>query len=162
MGKYTAALKGRPDRLGDDPSFQDVVNARKDELTADGMRGDATRLAAAFVAARKAKEVHDEAAGPINVEIAAVEQLVWEAFETAEVTAVTAGGYTVSVEQQPYSKVIDPSALRAWAIANGHEGNLSLPWQTVNALAKLSLLGEGSAPEGVEIQVQTVTKLRKK
>jgi hypothetical protein len=160
MGKYSEVIKGLAKRsLGDDPSFQEVVDARKRELS--GIHGNATALAAAYVDARKAKERHDEMEVPLNVEVSAVEQLLWQAYENASVSSIKTGDRVVSVEQQPYAKVIDPGALRAWAMANGHEGSLSLPWQTTNALAKLSLLGEGSTPDGVDIQVQTTTKLRK-
>lgn len=162
MGKYSGVLKGLPSKaLSDDPTFQDVVNARKDELKAAGVADKPAALAAAYRDARHAKEAHDAAAVPLNVEIAAVEQLLWASFEESDITSMKVGDKTVAVEKVPYAKVIDPGALRAWAIANGHEGNLSLPWQTVNALAKLALLGEGSMPEGVEVQVQTQTKLRK-
>jgi hypothetical protein len=159
-GKYAHVIKGLAKKsLSDDPTFQEVVEARKRELV--GIAGNATALAAAYVDARNAKERHAELEVPLNVEVAAVEQMLWQAYENANVSSIKSGDRVVAVEQQPYAKVIDPGALRAWAIENGHEGNLSLPWQTVNALAKLAILGEGSMPDGIEVQAQTTTKLRK-
>lgn len=166
MGKYDAVIKNlRRFEFAGDVRFQEVVEARKAALEQAGLRGDPTKLAAAYVAAREAKEAHEAAAAPLNVELAAIEQLITGAYEDADVTSIKVGtgeaARSVATQPEPYAAVIDAAALREWAKKNGHEGSLTLPWQTTNALAKAALLGEGTMPDGVDVTVRTKIVLRK-
>jgi hypothetical protein len=60
-------------------------------------------------------------------------------------------GASVRVQYEPHATVVDREANRKWAIANGLENLLSLPWQTVNALTKESLLKGEPEPDGISV-----------
>lgn len=163
MGKYDGVIKNlRRAAFAGEPRFEEVVAAKKAELEIAGLRGDPTKLAAAYVEARAAKEAHEAAAAPLNVALAAIERLLWDAYEDADIQAIKVGtGATVRIQPEPYTAVIDPGALRQWAIDNGHAASLALPWQTTNALAKAALLGEGKMPDGVDVTIRMKTVMQK-
>jgi len=159
MGKYTGALDGLPKALPTDPSFQEKVDTRKREL---GELLSPAVLAHEYRVVRRSKDELDDQMKVKNIEVAAIEQLLWDAYEGAGVTSVKLeDGSSVSVQVEPVASVKDHDALRTWAVANGHERSLTMPWQTVNAVAKQRLLDGEPSPDGVDLAVRTKTILRK-
>lgn len=166
MGKYDGRLGGlkRADLTGDRAAHQDLVNARKDEIRAalTGSKNATAALAAMYVDARQAVDAHEELKRPLTVELFAVEQLLQESYEDAEITSVKlADGRTVSVQAEPVAQVRDREAARVWALANGYERSMMLPSQTISAIAKQRFLDDEPLPDGVELSVTKKTVLRK-
>ena len=152
-------MGGLPKAAPTDPTFQDKVDRRKGELAGPWKPG---ALAVEYRAVRRAREELDARVSEINVEIAALEQLIWSSFEDEGISSVRLeNGDSVSVQPEPVASVKDHDALRSWAIANGHERQLQLPWVTVNAVAKQRLLDGEPPPDGVELAVRNKTVLRK-
>jgi hypothetical protein len=55
----------------------------------------------------------------------------------------------VGLQFEPYAVVKDKDAARLWAMANGFERTLQMPWQTLNAEVKERLLNGLAEPDGV-------------
>lgn len=84
-----------------------------------------------------------------NLELAAVEQLLIDAYEAEDLSSLKlADGASVSTQVEPYVVVQDKAALRDWLAASGHKELLDTlvpTWQTLNALLK-ERLAEGEEP----------------
>lgn len=158
MGKYSGVVGGLPRLPAAEPSFQAQVDQAKGRVTSRGPGG----LAARYEQLRNRKDRADRLTAKLNVQLAAVEQLMWSAYEDANLTMVRlSDGSSVAAEQEPYAAVRDQAACRAWAEANGHRASLQVPWPTVNAITKERLLAGLPPPDGVEIYSRTKTVLRR-
>jgi len=159
-GKYSGGvMDGLPKAMPSDPSFQEKVDVKKREIGGPYTPGS---LAILYREARKKKDQLDDQVHEVNITVAAVEQLLWDAYEASGISSIKLDdGASVSVQTEPAASVKDHDALRAWAVANGYERSLTMPWQTVNAVAKERLLAGEPSPDGVELAVRTKTVLRK-
>ena len=94
----------------------------------------------------------------------AMEQLMAAQFDAEKVTMrYLPDGSSVRCGKEPHAVVVDKVANRLWAIKMDLEDSLTLPWQTVNAMAKKALLEGEPEPDGVEIESwPTVTYTEKK
>jgi hypothetical protein len=158
-GKYSGGvMDGLPRAAPSDPSFQEKVDLAKRTLTLS----TPAELASAYRALRKQKDALDDEAKTLNIQVAAIEQALWDSYEANGISSIKLeDGASVSVQLEPAASVRDHDALRAWAVANGYERSLTMPWQTVNAVAKERLLAGEPSPDGVELAVRTKTVLRK-
>lgn len=158
MGKYTDVVRGLPRAEAEDQSFQQRVDQIKPEFP----NRKPAALAKEYRALRLDREALDAQLAALNARLTAVEQLLWDSYEQDGLSSVKLDdGSSVSVQPEPAAQVQDRDALRAWAVANGMERALTLPWQTVNAVTKQRLLDGDPLPDGVAATVRTKTVLRK-
>jgi hypothetical protein len=110
----------------------------------------ASKLARIFRDLRVIKKMFDEQEKVLNILLDAYGQLLVDQYEVEGTSSLKLDdGASVRVQYEPHATVVDREANRKWAIANGLENLLSLPWQTVNALTKESLLKGEPEPDGV-------------
>ncbi|MCG3775748.1 MAG: hypothetical protein JW395_2592 [Nitrospira sp.] len=110
-----------------------------------------SKLAQIFANVRKIKSQFEAQEKVTNVLIEAYKQILVDQYEVEGVRSLgLASGGTVRIDSEPHGSVVDRDANRKWAIENGLENLLSLPWQTVNALTKKALLAGEEPPDGVE------------
>jgi hypothetical protein len=120
-------------------------------------------LARTYRLMRKMKEVFETQEKETNILIESVKDLCVTQFEMEGTSLMRLDtGESVAVQYEPYAKVKDRDALRAWAMQSGLERSLMLPWQTLNALTKERLLKGEPEPAGVEAYASTKLVLRKK
>lgn len=160
--KYAHVIGKVPKEMpGGEPRFRDAVEARKRELvgveTALIGRVKPAALGLRYQAIRKQKELLSEQESALNVEQAALEELLQTVFEEEGLKSLQLeDGSTIAVSHEPQATVIDKEGLIAWAKENGYERMLTLYAQTVNSIAK-EILAEGGevamgeAPDGTPI-----------
>lgn len=157
-GKYSAVIGSLP-RLAGVSEWQTQVEMEKAKVLAAGTTP--TELAAEYTVLRAKKEELETKIKELNVKIETFSQLITMLFEEAGISSLKLmSGDSVSVQLEPYAVVKDRDALRQWAVANGLERSLTLPWQTTNALAKERLLAGEPEPDGVEIFSKSKIVLR--
>lgn len=132
----------------------------------NAMQGDISALKFAEIYAF-IRKVDDELTLRVKLNallMEAYEQLMHAQYEAEGVTMrYLPDGSSIRCGKEPHAVVVDRDANRKWAIENGLESSLALPWQTVNAMAKKALLeGEPEIP-GVELESwPTITYTEKK
>jgi hypothetical protein len=115
-------------------------------------------LTALYVRRRTEEEAASDLAHEAGIRLAAAEQLMWSAYEDANLTTLKLkDGSGARVQTVPYAVVRDSQALRQWAEANGFTAKLALPWGTVNSEVGERLLNGLPLPDGVEVYVKTTT-----
>jgi hypothetical protein len=113
---------------------------------------------------RQVKAAHEEEVeARINLLLMAMEQLVVDQYEVEGTTSIQLdGGGTVRVQYEPHAVVKDREPYRKWCVNEGLETQMSLAWQTTNALLKQRLL-EGLDPmPGVEAYSKAKVVVAKK
>lgn len=156
MGKYDALVKTLPRAPKEEASEE--VNRLKAGFA--GM--NPAELAGAYRAARQEKSAHDEEGKAINRKLAALDALIYNAYEEAGISSLKLeDGSSVGVYADPYVVTKDRDAVRAWAIANGHERDLNIHSQTLSSITKERALAGESLPEGVELKVWHKVQMRK-
>lgn len=161
--KYAAVIDKLPKSFNTDstPGYQDKVNDEKKRLIVD-TEPSAAGLAAMYVAVRAEEDDLDEQLSAVHLRKTAIEQMLADQFEAEGTTSMRlASGHSVSVQLEPYTRVVDKDANRLWAIEQGLERQLTLPWQTLNSLAKERLLAGEEPPAGTELSARTKLVLRK-
>lgn len=151
-GKYAHIIDSLPKYLGNDPAYQDKVKAVKTAMVAENPVGhrQASFTAELYGEIRLEKEVHDELLKEVELRLAAISELMTEAYENEGVTSIGLDdGDTIRVQYEPHAVCNDREANRLWAIANGLEHDLQLPWQSINKLTKDALLAGEEEPDGV-------------
>lgn len=108
------------------------------------------------------KDLMAEQEFDVNLSIAAFEALLVDIYDREDLSNVrmTTGG-SVGVQWEPYAKVVDREAHRQWAVKEGLERSMTLPWQTTNALTKDRLIKGQPAPPGIEATSKPKVVLRK-
>lgn len=121
-----------------------------------GANRTAARYAQLFKDVRILRDACKEQDKATSIIKTAYEQLLADHYEIEGITSLKlAEGGSVRVQEEPHGTVIDKDANRKWAIEQGLENLLTLPWQTVNALAKEALLRGDPGPDGVELSSRT-------
>jgi len=112
----------------------------------------ASHFARVYRDLRKLKLVLAEQEKTTDLLIDAYFQLMEAQYEAEGITSLSMDddGSKVRVQYEPHAKVTDKDAHRKWAIKEGLENSLMLPWQTTNALTKAALLRGDPEPDGVE------------
>lgn len=95
-----------------------------------------------------------------SVLLEAYEGLMIAQFEVEGVSSLKLlNGQPVSTFEEPYAQVTDKEAFRIWCVDQGLERQMTLPWQTVNKLAKDRLLEGEEEPPGVTLYAKTKIRL---
>ena len=158
MGKYDKVIVGLPKEIRHEGSFREKVDAFKKQFDAE----TSATLAEAYGQLRDEKADLEVKEKELNVRIAGVEEMLWNAFEDEGVTSLTLrSGHKVRIQPEPIASVKDKDALRKWVVDNGLERLMSLSWQTTTAIAKERLLNGDGPPDGVELKVRTRTVFSK-
>lgn len=162
MGKWDKIIKRLGlQRLGEEPRYQEKVNALKEKMIQDmGPDLSATHVAALYLVTRDEKDALKEQLSEVDLRLTTLEQLITERFETEDVTNIRlTSGALINVQNEPYAAVEDRDLNRRWAIDSGLERSLMLPWMTLNSHVKeLLSLGE-PIPPGVKLWVRTTVRL---
>lgn len=74
----------------------------------------------------------------------------WGAYGASSNTLIAPNGSRIRIDVEPYATVVDKDANRQWAVKEGLERMLALPWQTLNSLVKKRLLNGQGEPPGVK------------
>lgn len=162
MGKYTKVLAGLPKFLGTEPAYQEKVDAVKKEILA---KADATFLPASalgkeYVDLRAEIDHIKGLLSDANLELEAVTQLMVDQFEVEGVSSLKlSNGQNIVTFPEPYISVSDKEACRLWAIKEGLERSMALPWPTLSAIAKDALLTGKPAPDGTTMFAKTKIRL---
>jgi hypothetical protein len=166
-GKYSEVVSRLP-HLEEEPNYQAKVNFKKAELIAAHADDPATALTSAASLARKyqqfrtLKEDIETELSDLQIALTAVEQLLTERYEVEGVTNMKLeDGSSVGIQFEPYAQVVDRQAARQWAVANGYEDRLMLPWQLMNAVTKEHLLNGEPEPDGVKAHTRAKIVLRR-
>lgn len=161
-GKYAKVIDALPRLLGDNPDYQQKVQAVKDAMTAEqDFKMHATWLAQIYADIRDEKEEAETAMSAINLRLEAVKQLMADQFENEGVSALhTDSGRRISIYLEPYAQVVDREAFRVWCEADPDlRRKMALPWQSTNSLTKARLLEGEPEPPGVTIWAKTVVRM---
>lgn len=115
-----------------------------------GGKLQAYRLAKIYRDIRIMKSAFEDQEKVTNVLLEAYKQLLVDQYEVEGISSLKLdNGSSIRTQPEPHAQVTDKDANRKWAIENGLENSLSLPWQTVNALTKEALLQGNEPPDGV-------------
>ncbi|MEN6605886.1 MAG: hypothetical protein ABFD60_01485 [Bryobacteraceae bacterium] len=162
-GKYANVVGNLPRFDGNEQTHQDHINQRKAELraTAD-FRETTVALATNYVALRLQQNELEAKMENIQLSLEAITQMLETQYEADGTTSIRlVDGFSVTLQIEPYALVKDRDAYRKWAIAEGLERLMALPWQTTNSITKERLLTGKPEPDGVEVYAKTKLVLRK-
>jgi hypothetical protein len=165
-GKW-AHLVGKLPRLNNiEPTRQEKLNIIKEETIKEhrekhGIPPTAAILADEYFTLKETKKLLEEQMKDIDLELEAITQLLENQYEAEGVSflRLTDGG-SVGMHYEPYAVVTDRDKNRQWAVENGYERLLSLPWQTINSELKARLERGEPEPDGVEAFL--ITKFTKR
>lgn len=154
-GKYAHVMAGlAPAPV--DQTYQDKVNAEKQKI---GKR-QPTEIARMYGVLRAQKEALAAQEGILNLQLAALTQLLieshehqeegWGQYGVASNALRLPDGDTVRIQGEPYGQVTDKEAFRRWCIANGYESQLQIWPSTMNAIVKERCLSGEALPDGTE------------
>lgn len=137
------------------------------EKRATGGKRHATEFARAYAECRKVRDALGEFDSAIGLVIEAYCALMVEQFEVEGISGLKLeNGQPVSTYPEPYAQVTDKEKFRQWCLKQVDEqGNqvlaaqMSLPWQTTNALTKALLLEGLPEPDGVTAYSMTKVRL---
>lgn len=156
MGKYDA-FKSKLPKFQQEPSFQEAVEAVKLQYQALS----AAELAKTFSLERRRKKDFEEQLTDLNVGLEALSQLLVENFEAQGLAKLQlASGETAYQQSEPYSSIIDQSALMKWVRKEKLQALLTLQWQTINALNKERLVAGKPPLPGTQVFLKTSVRLR--
>lgn len=111
----------------------------------------ASRLARIYRDLRVVKRLFEEQEKTTNILLEAYGQILIDQYEAEGTTSLKLDdGAAVRIQYEPHATVVDREANRRWAMENGLENLLSLPWQTCNALTKEALINGVEPPAGIE------------
>jgi hypothetical protein len=183
-GKYAAVIDSLPKLAGEEPAYQEKINAVKAAILAEP---GFTRYASTFVTMYKDLRRGDQDAVPVsrderdaliarfgkdgleallsecNLRITAVEQLMVDQYEIEGVTSMKLDtGGSLGMQMEPYAQVQDRDECRKWCIAEGLENLMMVPWATINSLTKQRLLDGQPEPPGVKAYAKVKFVLRSK
>ena len=163
-GKYAKVIDTLARAQPPNYQYQEKVKARKEEIRKElGEAFSPSTLTSLWVQTRYEKEEHEKKEKAINLDLEALTQLVSDQYEIEGLSSVRLdSGESVSIQFAPYAVVKDREKARLWAVANGLENELQLPWQTLNSHMSEMLLQGEAIPEGIEIFSKSKLVLRGK
>jgi hypothetical protein len=179
MGKYTKVMENLPVIYATDPARHEKIKEAQRHIAADpGFKFQGGSIGFKYTQLRATKDILQKAAKNVGFRIDALVQMADEQFINeginsikldagvnypaalemahAELDAIPAGSIkmplepTVRLQPEPYAKMVDLDKNREWAIANGLERSLRLPWPKLNMLLKGALLEGDPYPDGVD------------
>jgi len=96
----------------------------------------------------------------VGLLLEAYQVLMAEQMENEGISSLTlSNGQPVSTYLEPYAQIVDKEAHRLWAVDQGLERQMVLPWATSNSLAKQMLLAGEPEPPGIKIFAKTKVRL---
>lgn len=121
-------------------------------IAVSGGRRHGIVLARIYRAVRRLKDTqYEKLESSLNLLHIATEQLVVDQFEVEGTTSMKlAEGGTVRVQEEPHAQVKDRATYHQWCLNEGLGSQMSLPWQTTNAILKERLLSGLDTMPGVE------------
>lgn len=148
--KPPMASEAVEDFVGDIAAMMKVLNDELIQCVAG--KHYASHFARVYRDLRKLKKVFAEQEKVTDLLIDAYTQLMVDQYEAEGITSLSIDddGSVVRIQYEPHAKVTDKDAHRLWAIKEGLENSLMLPWPTTNALTKAALLRGEPEPDGVE------------
>jgi hypothetical protein len=152
-------LTGRVDLLLDE------MEARMKALIAVERRASAgkpwaSEYARIYAELRKVRDTIGAWDSWVGLLLEAYQELMTAQMEVEGTEAIRLStGQPISVYLEPYSQVVDKEAHRLWAIEEGLERQMSLPWSTTNSLTKQRLLAGEPEPPGVKLFSKTKVRL---
>ncbi len=154
-GKYDHVIADLPRIIGEEPAFQQKIDAVKREIVAREPR-HASNFALQYAMVRRQKDKLKEELSKLEISLQAYEQLIIEQFENEATKSLTLDdGDNIRTQPEPYLKVEDKELFRQWCVAQGHEREMHLWPSTANAMLKERLLeGEAEMP-GTRAYVRT-------
>jgi len=151
------------DKFGDLPRFVEEESPYRKKIADEEAKFADTpmsELAKKYTELRDSKDDLEEELKVINGTIQAIQELLVGRFEDEDISAIrTSNGYLVSAKFDPYASVKNKEALRKWAVDNGYENLLTLPWQTTNSISKTLLESGEAPPDGVEVYLKPGLRL---
>jgi predicted acyl esterase len=164
-GKWSAYKDTLPRLDGNDPSYQERVNERKQAFSVDprtqgkpslGLLGDW------YNQKRLEKDALNEQLSDVNLELEALTQILVDKLEETGLTQVRlTDGSTLSLKDEPYTKVTDRETFVAWIKSQGLDALLSVNYMSANSLVKERLMAGEPAPDGVDVFLKTSLTRRK-
>jgi len=158
QSKYAGIVPGLPE-LPVNADWQAKLDLVKTKMTNDGIQTP-QQLLAHYRALRAQQDVLKAQQSEVYLALEATTQLLidsnlrqedgWGAYGQTPNTLIAASGDRVRIDVEPFASIVDADANRRWAIKEGLERLLSLPWSTLNALTKKRLLAGESEPPGVK------------
>lgn len=154
-GKYDHILATLPRFLGEEPAYQEKINAVKRKILEEEPRQGA-HFATQYAIVRREKDDAKDRLSEIQLRLTAYEQLLADQFENEGTRSLTLqDGANIRVQPEPYMVVQDKETFRQWCIENGHEREMHLMWQTANGILKTRLLEGEAEPEGTKAYMRT-------
>jgi len=143
-----------------DPSRRAVINHLQN--TSFSGLSKTSDIVDKYVELRKKKAVIDAKLKDVNLLLEAIGEMLIKQYEAQGIdTMRLVSGASVAVNPEPKVRVTDPDACREWAKKEGLERLLSIPWQTLNSMAKERLLSGDPFPEGTELKTRDKIVYRK-
>jgi len=157
MGKWTEVAKTLPRREAEPGSFQDKVNAIKDE----NRYATLDELAVRYRGIRNEKESLEWQETEINARQMALEALISETFvaENRQTPYYFSDGGRVEVSDQISVRASDQEAVTAWATANGYGRMLTLNAKRLEGLTKAALEAGQAIPDGVVVSAYSQVRI---
>jgi hypothetical protein len=159
--KYAALFDKFPAEPPEDAKKQEKIELLKPQFA--GL--SATDLAQELAHQRNAEAELATQFALLTLRREALEQLLtatyeneapeWGAYGASESTLRLADGSKFEIRREPKASVIDKDANRLWAIANGMERLLALPWRTLDSTTKERLVNGDPEPDGVAVFIHT-------
>lgn len=161
--KVEAVKKQICEEAGFDPSSSALARRYRDLRGSEDVVSLVAKERIEAIIKEFGKEGIEAILSAVNMRIEAVSQMMIAQFEVdGDISSLKfADGGAVRVQYEPYAQVEDKAALRRWALANGLEESLALPWMTVNSITKQRLLDGDPEPPGVKAYAKTKVVLTK-
>src|SRR5688572_20066949 len=162
-GKYAHVIDALPRMQGENPDYQQKVQAVKDAMAADpDFKRHASYLAAKYAALRDEKEEIQAALYDVNLRLEATTQLMADQFENEGIASLkTDSGRSISVYLEPHPQVVDKEAFRRWCDADPDLRLKMMLWPATTAkLVKDRLLEGEPEPPGVTTFAMTNVMMR--
>tara|TARA_R110000824_G_scaffold53800_1_gene148603 strand:+ start:6608 stop:7132 length:525 start_codon:yes stop_codon:yes gene_type:complete len=159
MGKYSSITSSLPPLQPDDQTYQEKVEAVKQELTKNPPHVSFLHV---YTDKRAARDEAREKLSEANLELEAISQLLVEQFEAEGIESKRLEtGESLGIHPEPYPVVNDPEMFRIWCLEQGLGRSMKLPWQSTSSIVKERLLGGEPEPPGITTYVKNKLTFRR-
>lgn len=147
MGKYSTVASKLPPLQSDDQTYQEKVEAIKQEIVKSTNSKDFLRV---YAENRAARDEVREKLSEANLTLEAISQMLIDQFEVEGIESKRLEtGESLGIHSEPYPVVNDPEDFRLWCLDQGLERSMKLPWQSTSAIVKERLLSGEAEPPGI-------------
>lgn len=142
-------IRGKYPTLSEEPAYEEVIAAAKDEY-----RGlPLNEMAARINDLEALKEIKNRELADLDVALVALERLMIDGLDREGIEKIKVGGYNFSIQPAPTSKIVDPQAWMAYITATQPE-ILTVNAQTRNSMVARALEAGETIPPGLEVNVR--------